>query len=53
MRRLEYSQTVRRKLKALKVRLTDEFGSEAAGKALKRITDAARRLEDFAESRVP
>lgn len=53
MRKLEYSQIVRRKLKALRVRLTDEFGSEAAGKALKRITDAARGLEDFAEKGVP
>lgn len=35
MKKLEYSQIVRRKLKALRVRLTDEFGSEAAGKALK------------------
>ena len=52
MKKLEYSQIVRRKLKALRVRLTDEFGSEAAGKALKRITDAARGLEDFAEKGV-
>lgn len=52
MKKLEYSQVVRRKLKALRVRLTDEFGSEAAGKALKRITDAARGLEDFAEKGV-
>ena len=52
MKKLEYSQVVRRKLKALRVRLTDEFGSEAAEKALKRITDAARGLEDFAEKGV-
>lgn len=52
MKKLEYSQIVRRKLKALRVRLTDEFGSEAAGKALKRITEAARGLEDFAEKGV-
>lgn len=52
MKKLEYSQVVRRKLKALKVRLTDEFGSEAARKALKKITDAARGLEDFAEKGV-
>ena len=52
MKKLEYSQVVRRKLKALRVRLTDEFGSETAEKALKRITDAARGLEDFAEKGV-
>lgn len=52
MKKLEYSQIVRRKLKALRVRLTDEFGSEAAGKALKRITDVARGLEEFAEKGV-
>lgn len=52
MRKLQYSQNVRRKLKALRERLTKEFGSEAAGKALKRITDAARGLEDFAEKGV-
>ena len=50
LKKLEYSQVVRRKLKALRVRLTDEFGSETAEKALKRITDAARGLEDFAEN---
>ena len=52
MKKLEYSQVVRRKLKALRVRLTDEFGSETAEKALRRITDAARGLEDFAEKGV-
>lgn len=52
MKKLEYSQIVRRKLKALRVRLTDEFGTEAAGKALRRITDTARGLEEFAEKGV-
>lgn len=49
MKKVEYSQIVRRKLKALRMRLTSEFGSEVAGKSLKQITDAARGLENFAE----
>ena len=36
MKKVEYSQVVRRKLKALKLRLTAEFNSETAAKALKR-----------------
>lgn len=35
MKKVEYSQVVRRKLKALKLRLTAEFGPETAAKALK------------------
>lgn len=50
--KVEYSQIVRRKLKALRRRLTDEFDSEVSGKALKQITDVARRLERFAEQGV-
>lgn len=49
MNKVEYSQIVRRKLKALRVRLTSEFGSEVSRKSLKQITDAARSLESFAE----
>ena len=52
MRKVEYSQIVRRKMKALKMRLTGEFGSEVSKKSLKRITDAARGLGDFAEKGV-
>ena len=52
MRKVEYSQIVRRKLKALKARLTSEFGPEVSGKSLKRITDAVRGLEKFAEKGV-
>ena len=36
MKKVEYSQVVRRKLKALKLRLTDEFNAETAAKTLKR-----------------
>lgn len=49
MKKIEYSQIVRRKLKALKRRLTDEFGPEVSRKALNQITDAARGLGNFAE----
>lgn len=52
MKKVEYSQVVRRKLKALKLRLTAEFGPETAAKALKRITDSARGLADFEEKGV-
>ena len=49
MKKVEYSQIVRRKLKVLRGRLTSEFGSEVSRKSLKQITDAARSLEKFAE----
>lgn len=49
MKKVEYSQIVRRKLKVLRGRLTSEFGSEVSRKALKTITDAARSLEKFEE----
>ena len=49
MKKVEYSQIVKRKLKALRKRLMDEFGSEVSRKALKQITDAARGLGNFAE----
>ena len=52
MKKVEYSQIVRRKLKMLKVRLTAEFGTKVATKALKEITDAARGLETFEEKGV-
>lgn len=49
MKKVEYSQIVRRKLKNLKVRLTREFGTEVSRKSISQITDAARGLEDFEE----
>ena len=52
MKRVEYSQIVRRKLKMLKVRLTAEFGTKVATKALKDITNAVRGLETFEEKGV-
>lgn len=52
MKKVEYSQIVRRKLKALRAQLTREFGSEVSRKSLKQITDAARGLENFPEKGV-
>jgi plasmid stabilization system protein ParE len=49
LKKVEYSQIVRRKLKALKERLASEFGSEVSKKTLKEITDAAKGLGNFAE----
>ena len=49
MKTIEYSHIVRRKLKALKMRLTAEFGPESAAKALKRIMDSVKSLTDFEE----
>ncbi|MBR1692712.1 MAG: hypothetical protein IJ711_08060 [Lachnospiraceae bacterium] len=52
MKKVEYSQIVRRKLRALKLRLTKEFGKNVSTKSLKQITDAVRRLEYFEEQGV-
>ena len=52
MKKIEYSHIVRRKLKALKMRLTAEFGPESAAKALKRIMDSVKSLTDFEEKGV-
>lgn len=52
MKKIEYSQIVRRKLRVLKRRLTDEFGAETAAKSLKMITEAVRGLETFPEKGV-
>lgn len=49
MKKVEYSQIVRRKLGTLRARLTKEFGSEVSRKSIKQITDAARGLESFEE----
>ena len=49
MKRLEYSQIARRKLKALRIRLTSEYGAAVSGKIIKQITSAARGLETFEE----
>ena len=43
--KLEYSQIVRRKLKALKLYLTEQYGEELARTAVNKITDRARELQ--------
>ena len=43
--KLEYSQIVRRKLKALKSYLTEQYGEELAKTVIKRITNRARELQ--------
>lgn len=45
--KVEYSQIVRRKMKALKKYLTEQFDQDTAAKGLKVITKAARGLADF------
>ena len=52
LRKLEYSQIVRRKLKELKAELVDKYGDEFASKSIKEMTTALRRLEQFADSGV-
>lgn len=52
LRKLEYSQIVRRKLKELKAELVDKYGNEFASKSIKEMTTALRRLEQFADSGV-
>ena len=52
MKKLEYSQIVRRKLKKLRLQLNSEFGTEVSRNAIKKITDAARGLEQFSEKGV-
>lgn len=47
MKHLEYSQVARRKIKALRMRLTSEYGSAVSSKIIKQITTAARSLETF------
>ena len=47
--KLEYSQIVRRKLKALKLYLSEQYGGDLAKSAVKKITDRARELQDNPE----
>ena len=43
--KLEYSQTVRRKLKNLKMYLTEQYGEESTKVSVRKITDKARTLQ--------
>ncbi len=45
--KLEYSQIVRRKLKNLRSYLVAEYGEDVSKKSIKRITDAARSLQEY------
>lgn len=47
LKKLEYSQIVRHKMKKLRSELTAKFGNDVSQKAIKNITIAARRLLDF------
>lgn len=52
MKKVEYSQIVKKKLKELKVQLTAEFGLQTSKKALKKIMAAVRDLEVLSEKGV-
>ena len=52
MKKLEYSQIARQKLKKLKRDLSQKFGLSFAKKSIKRMTTSVRRLEQFADSGV-
>lgn len=47
MKKVEYSQIAIRKLKELKARLSDEYGTEISTKTIKQITTAIRNLALF------
>lgn len=49
MKKLEYSQIARKKIKALRIHLTTEYGSAISSRIIKQITTAARGLETFHE----
>jgi plasmid stabilization system protein ParE len=52
LKQLEYSQIVRRKLKNLKIELTEEYGAERSKKIIGEMTKTVRRLEEFSDSGV-
>lgn len=43
--KLEYSQIVRKKLKSLKIFLTEQYGEEFSHESIKKITSRARELQ--------
>lgn len=49
MKKLEYSHIARRKVKALRARLTIEYGVTVSNRIVKQIVDAIRGLEIFEE----
>ena len=52
LRKIEYSQIVRRKMKKLKSDLTDKYGVDFSKGIINEITKALRNLEAFSESGV-
>lgn len=52
MRKIEYSQIVRHKMKTLRADLTFRYGEEFSKKSIGEITAAIRRLEKFSDSGV-
>lgn len=53
MKKIEYSQIVRKKLNQLKVDLVQDFGAEVSRKSVKKITDVVRGLEKFEKRELP
>ena len=49
MKKIEYSQIVRKKLQTLKAYLSDEFGVAFSQKSIKQITTSVRDLTNFPE----
>lgn len=49
MRKIEYSQIVRRKLKELRTDLVEKYGEEFSKKTISEITSTVRRLEQFSD----
>ena len=52
MRKIEYSQIVRRKLKLLRVDLTSKYGEDFSKRTVGERTSTVRRLEKFSDSGV-
>ena len=52
MRKIEYSQIVRRKLKLLRVDLPSKYGEDFSKRTVGEMTVAVRRLEKFSDSGV-
>lgn len=53
MKKIAYSQIVRKKLNQLKADLVQDFGAEVSRKSVKKITDAVRGLEKFEKRELP
>ena len=49
MKKIEYSQIVRKKIQTLKAYLSDEFGAAFSQKSIKQITTSVRNLTNFPE----